>query len=243
MQEEIEVFNDEREVLKTDSLYEEMKTYNETIYEQKQSELKDAFSYSQNPFMFDETEDDCIGYLQIDKLQLEVPLYMGASYENLDKGVAVLSQTSAPIGGENTNCVIAGHRGGANGDQKFKYIEKLENGDEIKITNPWETLTYVVTDKIVIEPNDIDAVKIVPEQDMITLFSCHPYLIDTHRYVVYAQRKEQQQTIDYPQGIQYESSTDEIEKEEMIQHLTLIISILLTCILIVLNIKEKHTTK
>lgn len=241
MQDEIKIFKQEREVLNTNELYEEMRAYNETIYAQKQSGLKDAFSYSQNPFIFDQTNDDRIGYLKIDKLQLEVPLYMGASYENLNKGVAVLAQTSAPIGGENTNCVIAGHRGGINGDQKFKYIEELENGDEIKITNPWQTLTYVVTDKIVIRPNDIEAVKIVPEQDMITLFSCHPYPYNTHRYVVYAQRKEQQHKVDYPQGIQYQSSTDDIKKEEIMQNLVLIISVLVTGILIVLRIKEKRS--
>ena len=82
--------------------------------------------------------------------------------------------------------------------------------------NPWETLTYVVTHKIVIDPHDIEAIKIIPKQDMVTLFSCHPYAINSHRYVVYAQRKGQQKEIEYPEGIEYESSTKEIEKEESI---------------------------
>lgn len=63
---------------------------------------------------------------------------------------------------ENTNCVIAGHRGGYHGEQLFKNIENLAIGDEIRITNPWETLTYFVIKKIVIEPNEIEAVKILP---------------------------------------------------------------------------------
>ena len=98
----------------------------------------------------------------------------------MNKGVAIMSQTSMPIGGENTNCVIAGHRGGYHGEQLFKNIENLAIGDEIRITNPWETLTYFVIKKIVIEPNEIEAVKILPNQDMITLFTCHPYLSLIH---------------------------------------------------------------
>ena len=239
MQAEIASFNEKKDSLQTDALYEEMKVYNETIYKQKQSGLVDAFSYSQNPFTFTQFKDHRIGYVKIDKLGLKVPLYMGASYENLNKGVAVLSQTSAPIGGENTNCVIAGHRGGTNGEQLFKHIEKLEKGDEIEVINPWETLRYVVTHKIVIEPHDIEAIKIIPKQDMVTLFSCHPYAINSHRYVVYAQRKGQQKEIEYPEGIEYESSTKEIEKEESIQKIALFVSVLLSVVLILCKRKTK----
>lgn len=239
MQAEIASFDEEKESLQTDALYAEMKAYNETIYKQKQSGLVDAFSYSQNPFTFTQSKEHRIGYIRIDKLGLKVPLYMGASYENLNKGVAVLSQTSAPIGGENTNCVIAGHRGGANGEQLFKNIEQLEKGDEIVVINPWESLTYVVTHKIVIEPSDIEAIKIIPKQDMLTLFSCHPYAVNSHRYVVYAQRKGKHEEISYPKGIAYESSIKEIEKEENIQKLALVVSVLLSAVLMICRRKAK----
>ena len=129
-----------------------------------------------------------IGYIKIDAMNIEVPLYIGANEENLRKAAVVLSQTSMPIGGENTNCVIAAHRGGYNGQAMFRDIEVLKQGDIIEITNLWETLQYEVAKCIVITPDDIDAVKIIPGQDMVTLVTCHPYGNNYQRYVVYCTR-------------------------------------------------------
>lgn len=158
-----------------DALYQQMKQYNEKIYKEHQKDLKDAWSYSQNTFDLGilNLDMNIIGYIEIPKLDVQ-SLFIGANYNNLNKGVAIMSQTSMPIGGEYELRRIAGHRGGYHGEQLFKNIENLAIGDEIRITNPWETLTYFVI-KIVIEPNEIEAVKILPNQDMITLFTCHPY--------------------------------------------------------------------
>lgn len=94
-------------------LLEQMESYNQKIYQEKQQSLCDAWSYTQNVFDFPAfgLEDDMIGYLTIEAMDLELPLYIGANYDNMTKGGAVLAQTSMPIGGENTNCVIAAHRG------------------------------------------------------------------------------------------------------------------------------------
>ena len=89
-----------------------------------------------------------------------------------------------PIGGQNTNCVIAAHRmGGFFGD-----IELLQIGDLIRITNLWETLTYRVAKITVIDPYDTDKIKIIPGKDMITLLTCHPYWSNRTRYIVYCER-------------------------------------------------------
>lgn len=223
-----------------DTLYEEISSYNETIFQEKQSGLKDIFSYTENPFDLSsfQLDDDMIGYIDIPKLNLHTPLYIGANEENMRKGVTVLSQTSMPIGGNNTNCVIAGHRGGYNGAQLFKNIEQLEINDEILVTNPWETIPYVVVKTIVIEPNNIEAIKIIPDQDMITLFTCHPYGLPQQRYVVYAQRKDVQKEIKLPDSEPYESSIEKIEMEKNIRLLALFISVSLTMILIILRVKE-----
>lgn len=100
-----------------------------------------------------------MGILSIPKMDLELPIYLGATAEHLASGAAQLSQTSMPIGGENTNCVLAGHRGWY-GALFFRHIELLEIGDEIMITNLWETLTYTVSEIKVIEPNEIDEILI-----------------------------------------------------------------------------------
>lgn len=242
-----------------DALYAQMEDYNERICRENQSGLKDVFSYEQNPFDLSalELEEDMIGYLEIETLDLILPLYIGASKENMRKGAVVLSETSMPIGGKDTNCAIAAHRGGANGDQSFKNIEQLETGDEIRITNAWETLTYVVAKQIVIEPNDVEAIKIIPDQDMITLFTCHPYGFNSHRYVVYAKRKEEGQEEEtrpgteasqeedpaLPESLAYEPSGEKIEQERKINTVALGCSVMITLAIIGVGIKDRFGRK
>ena len=79
----------------------------------------------------------------------------GTSDSHLAKGAAVLGQTSLPVGGENTNSVIAGHRG-YSGIPYFREIGRLKTGDKVVIRNPWEKLTYLVEQIQIIDPNDID---------------------------------------------------------------------------------------
>ena len=103
-------------------------------------------------------------------------------------GAAVLTQTSIPIGGENTNSVIAGHRG-YNGASYFRYIPDLQIGDEVVITNLWETLTYRVAETKIIAPNDVDEILIQDSKDRITLLTCHPYASGgKQRYLVICDR-------------------------------------------------------
>ena len=101
------------------------------------------------------------------------------------KGAAVLGETSLPVGGINTNCVIAGHRG-YRGIAFFRDIEKLQIGDCVQIRNPWECLTYTVEAMQRIAPDDSEAVKIRKGRDMLTLLTCHPYRGNGKwRFVVY----------------------------------------------------------
>ena len=167
-----------------------MRAYNERIYTEGQSGLVDAWAYTEPSFDLTECgiENDVIGVLTIQSINLEMPVYLGATYDHMARGAAHLSQTSLPIGGENTNCVIAGHRGWQ-GAPFFLYLDKIAVGDEVTITNLWETLTYRVCEIRVIEPNDIDAVLIQPGRDMLTLITCHPYASGgRYRLVVYCER-------------------------------------------------------
>lgn len=97
----------------------------------------------------------------IPKLNLQMPIYMGAAKENMAAGAAVMGQTSLPIGGSDTNCVLAGHRGW-NGAAYFLYINQLEPGDTVTVTNLWETLNYQVKETRIIDPNDVEAILIQP---------------------------------------------------------------------------------
>ena len=173
-------------------LLDAMQAYNDEIWETKQVGLCDPWSYQQPSFTLGDygLEDEVFGVISIPKLELEMPLYLGATYQHLADGAAHLSQTSLPIGGNNTNCVIAGHRGWK-GASYFRYITDLEPGDEVIITNLWGSLTYEVSETKIIQPNDVDKIHIQPGRNLVTLLTCHPYASGgKQRYLVFCERKK-----------------------------------------------------
>lgn len=178
-----------------DELFDNMQTYNENIFNEGQQNLLDPFSYELPSFDLLENgfKENIIGYLTIPKMDIEVPIYLGATQENMKKGATHLSETSIPIGGINTNSVISAHRG-MKTHPMFRDIEVLEIGDEVKVTNMWGELTYKVMETKVITPDQISEVLIQEGRDLITLITCHPYTKNYQRYVVYCERQED---IDY----------------------------------------------
>lgn len=180
------------EVIPYAQLYEDMHHYNRELYLFKQKQLDSKSAYESSQFTLTEygLPDEKFGIIKIPKMDLEMPLLLGASEENMAAGAAVLSQTSIPLGGKNTNAVIAGHRG-YSGYPYFKEIELLEPGDEVLITNLWGTLTYQVTEIKIISPNDVNAILIQKDRDLVTLLTCHPYASGgKYRYLVFCDRVE-----------------------------------------------------
>ena len=170
-----------------------MQSYNQQLWEEKQAGLCDPWSYEQPSFTLGDygLEDEVFGVITIPRLQLEMPIYLGATYKHMADGAAHLSQTSLPIGGENTNCVIAGHRGWG-GASYFRYITELEAGDEVIITNLWGELRYTVTETKIIDPNDVEEILIQQDRELLTLLTCHPYASGgKYRYVVYCERNQE----------------------------------------------------
>lgn len=156
-------------------LWLDMKAYNESILQEGQENLFNQSAYEAPSFLMSDygLESETFGVISIPKLELEMPLFLGASKTNMAKGAAIMGETSLPIGGSNTNCVIAGHRGW-NGAAYFLYLNQLEKGDTVTITNLWETLTYVVMETRIINPDEVDAIRIQPDREMLTLLTCHP---------------------------------------------------------------------
>lgn len=171
-------------------LWEEMNAYNESLWTNKQAGLSDPWSYTQPSFTLGDfgLDDEIFGVITIPALDLTMPIYLGATNSHLAAGAAQLSQTSIPIGGINTNAVIAGHRG-YSGASYFRYVPDLKIGDQVIITNLWEELTYIVVDTDIIAPNDVEKVLIQEGKDMVTLITCHPYASGgKQRYVIYCER-------------------------------------------------------
>ena len=167
-----------------------LQEYNRQLYAEKQCNLTDleACEVPAADLTAYGIEDEIIGVLEIPSMQLTMPVYLGASDGHLAAGAAVLGNTSAPIGGDNTNCVIAGHRGWRGADY-FRHIDRLQVGDTVALTNLWETLTYTVADIQIIQPHEVDKIKIQQGRDLLTLLTCHPYASGgRQRYVVYCEK-------------------------------------------------------
>ena len=188
-----EISNQTEESMPYEELYRSIQTYNEWLVKINQGNLTNSVSMAIVSFTMTDygLPDEVFGILRIPAMDLEMPIYLGANDENMAAGAAVLTQTSIPIGGENTNAVIAGHRGW-NGYPYFLDIENLQVGDLVYIKNIWEELTYKVTAIRIVYPDDIDAILIQPGKDMVTLLTCHPPNTGgRYRYLVYCERAEE----------------------------------------------------
>ena len=182
-----ETINNDKE--NYEELYEELQKRNEALYNEKQKDLKDPFSYEQPNINLKNygLERNIIGFISIPKINVELPILLGANAENMKKGAVHLTETSYPIGGKNTNSVIAAHRGYGKAEL-FRNIHKLEINDEVNILNFREKITYKVVETRIISPSDIDELLIQEGRDLITLVSCHPYRVNTQRYIVFCER-------------------------------------------------------
>jgi sortase A len=211
----------------SDPFYQSIKKYNEDIYKNGQKDFKDAFSYTWFPIPLNGFKEERCGYIKIPAMDVQLPLYVRATKKNMAKGATVLGNTSLPIGGNNTNSVIAGHRG-YQGSPYFREIEKLQIGDKVYIKNQWEKLTYIVKRIKIVYPNDSDEVKIQPGKDMITLLTCHPYRSHgRYRYLVFCERDTSKKAVKKKKAvietkdktITYEPSEPEIKKENIIKQI------------------------
>ena len=173
-------------------LWEDMVRYNQSIAAQGQSGLSCAYDYQKASFRLADygLPDEIFGVLSIPTIDLEMPIYLGATEQHMADGAAHLSQTSLPIGGMDTNSVIAGHRG-YSGASYFRYLDQLHVGDRVSVTNLWETLNYRVCEIRIIGPSDVEEILIQPGRELLTLLTCHPYASGgRQRYVVYCERSE-----------------------------------------------------
>ena len=127
--------------------------------------------------------DGVMCYLEIPKISLKLPVYHGTSEEVLEKGIGHLESTSLPIGGESRFSVLTGHRGLPSAEL-FTRLDELEVGDCFFIHVLDKTLTYQVDQIEVIEPDQLEKLTVVPGEDLVTLLTCTPYGVNSHRLLV-----------------------------------------------------------
>lgn len=135
-------------------------------------------------------EDEMIAVLEIPKIELKLPIYHGTEEETLAKGVGHISESDLPVGGESTHSLLAGHRGLPNA-QLFTRLNELEVGDVFVIHLYGLEHTYEVCEISVIKPEDTDVLAVQEGRELISLITCTPYGINTHRLIVTGERKEE----------------------------------------------------
>lgn len=126
---------------------------------------------------------EAIGYLEIPKLGLYLPIYHGIEDEILKRGIGHLPETSLPVGGSSTHCVLSGHSG-LPAARLLTDLDQVEEGDVFYLHVLEDTLAYEVDQIKIVLPNETDDIRIVPGEDYVTLLTCTPYGVNTHRLLV-----------------------------------------------------------
>ena len=127
--------------------------------------------------------------LEIPKIKVSLPIYHGVDEGVLQIAVGHIPGSSLPVGGESTHCVLSGHRGLPSA-RLFTDLDKLVVGDTFLINVLDEVLTYEVDQILIVEPYDLSSLEIFPGEDLVTLVTCTPYGINTHRLLVRGHRVE-----------------------------------------------------
>ena len=181
-----------------------------------------------------------IGYIEIKKIKVELPIYHGTSKNVLSKAVGHLEGTTLPIGGTGTHSVLSAHRGLPSSDL-FTNLDKLEKGDTFTIKILDRELIYEVDNILIVEPTEIENLYIKDNEDYVTLMTCTPYGINTHRMLVRGKRIENIEKSTY-------ITTEAFKINNLIVMPLVAIPIILIILLIVLfkpinrsnSIKEKY---
>lgn len=146
--------------------------------------------------ILDVSNNGMIGYLIVEKSRIELPIYAGANEDNLLKGVGQLGGSSLPVGGKSTHSVLSAHRG-LPSSKLFTDVDKLEIGDTFVIKVLDMTLTYEIDQILIVKPDELGALEIVKNMDYVTLMTCTPYGINTHRMLIRGHRIENQRPKTY----------------------------------------------
>lgn len=237
-----------------DDAFAAAKSYNERLAVSGQpilGEAKDPFAAVQGGSRASETDDDdgsasskdeeyqglldsgggVMGTIRIPKISVNLPIYHGTSQSALASGAGHLYGSSLPVGGKNTHAVITGHRGLVNATM-FTRLDEMRVGDYFYLDVMGHTLGYQVDRISVIEPNDTSKLKIVPGEDRVTLMTCMPYGVNTHRLLVSAVRSS------IPDVIPDES--DAAKDARLIAIVAAVITLLLGLVLLWLRRKPWH---
>lgn len=164
---------------------------NESIFT-NEGDFQDPFTENYRQTNYEQCKDiviegEAFATIEIPKLQLDIPIFLGATENELSQGIGQVDGSSLPIGGESTHTVLAGHRGMGT-KAMFRNLDELKVGDVFYIHTIEGELQYKVFDVEVILPHETDNLRIREGEDLASLITCHPYRANSHRLVVQGKR-------------------------------------------------------
>lgn len=145
-----------------------------------QSDASESAAYDD---LLNTTDDGIMAYLEIPKIAVNLPIYHGVESDALKKGIGYLPETSLPVGGESTHAVLCGHSGMSYA-KLLTDLDQLKEGDVFYIHVYREKLAYMVDQIKVVLPTDTSDLQIVKGEDYVTLITCTPYGVNSHRLLV-----------------------------------------------------------
>lgn len=190
MQTEYEEKIQQLDTSEIDAALEAAREYNKTI-STVQIEDVDKIKADLPPYedLLNLANNGIMGYIEIPAINIDLPIYHGTTGAAMEKGAGHMEGTSLPVGGIGTHAVISAHSGMSSA-KLFTDLDKLKLGDVFFITVCNEKLAYEVDNIAVVEPTDIDLIRIDTQQDYVTLLTCTPYGVNTHRLLVRGHRVE-----------------------------------------------------
>lgn len=175
-----------------DTMLKKADTYNEKLKDVNRPFLNYAEAGDYNSIL-DISGTGIMGYVTIEKLGVELPIYHGTSEGVLQVAAGHLEGSSLPVGGEGTHSVLSAHRGLPSA-RLFTNLDKMEAGDTFTVTVLDRKLTYQVDQIKIVEPQEINDLTIEEGKDYCTLMTCTPYGINSHRLLVRGERISQEES-------------------------------------------------
>lgn len=175
-----------------DTMLKKADTYNEKLKDVNRPFLNYAEAGDYNSIL-DISGTGIMGYVTIEKLGVELPIYHGTSEGVLQVAAGHLEGSSLPVGGEGTHSVLSAHRGLPSA-RLFTNLDKMEAGDTFTVTVLDRKLTYQVNQIKIVEPQEINNLTIEDGKDYCTLMTCTPYGINSHRLLVRGERISQEES-------------------------------------------------
>ena len=206
----------------------------------KEALIQAAESYDT---LLDVRGDGIMGYVEIPRIGVKLPIYHRAGEESLSRGIGHLLGSSLPVGGPATHCILTGHSGLAK-DKMFSDLDQLEKGDIFFLHTLNDTLAYMVQDMYTVLPEDTSHLMIEGQHDYCTLITCTPFGVNTHRLLVRGERVEYTAAVELVEDAEFqETETPSTWTDAYLRGIVYGLLATLAVIAVVLSLKLKPKKK